>query len=250
MARLPRYTAPGIPQHVIQRGNNRSALFAVESDYLFSRECLRAACEQHGCEVHAYAFMTNHVHMLATPSGDSTIGAMMQSVGRRYVRYFNTVYQRTETLWEGRYRATPIESAQYLFACYRYIELNPVRAGLVAHPSSYPWSSHAANAGGEYDPIVTPRAEYDALGPDAASRHAAYRALFDSALDESTMNAIRGATNGGWALGSRRFRDEVASLAKRRTHPLRAGRPRKHSVTEPGMAPSNGEARRNDALGL
>jgi putative transposase len=211
---------------VIQRGNNRSALFAVDADYRFFRECLRAACEKYGCVVHAYVFMTNHVHLLITPSTASGIGQVMQSVGRRYVQRFNTRYQRTGTLWEGRYRATVVETARYLFACYRYIELNPVRAGLVGNPQDYRWSSHRANALGVFDPIVVPHEQYCAFGADSGARQAAYRALFTTPLVDSTLAAIREATNKGWTLGSERFGAEIAALVNRRTRPLRALRTR------------------------
>jgi len=166
LARLPRYAAPGMAQHVIQRGNNRSALFVDDVDYRFLHQCLRAACDRHGCRVHAYVFMTNHVHLLVTPATPTGISRMMQSVGRRYVRRFNDTYGRTGTLWEGRHKATLVNSDQYLFACYRYIELNPVRAGLVVDPIDYCWSSHRANALGAWDPIVVPHYSYDALGSD------------------------------------------------------------------------------------
>lgn len=225
MARLPRYPASGIPQHVIQRGNNRSAMFAAEPDYQFFRDCLRNACERHGGSVHAYVFMTNHVHLLMTPSSAGGIGSVMQSVGRRYVQYYNTTYQRTGGLWEGRYRATLVETEQYLLACYRYIELNPVRAGLVADPAHYRWSSHRANALGAVDPLIAPHDVYRALGAHTTSRLTAYRELFAAALDESTIGTIRDATNKGWALGSKRFRDEVAALLDRRTQALRPHRP-------------------------
>jgi putative transposase len=168
--------------------------------------------------------MTNHVHLLVTPESDSGISRVMQSVGRRYVRYFNDLHGRTGTLWEGRYRASLVQADSYLFACYRYIELNPVRAGLAAQPRDYAWSSHHANAFGREDPIVTPHEAYRALGAGSRERAAAYRALFDKALDKVTLDAIRDATNKGWALGSRRFRDEIAGLLGRRTQPISAGR--------------------------
>lgn len=226
MPRLPRYAAPDMPQHVIQRGNNRCAIFADYDDYVFFRECLRAACERHGCQVHAYAFMTNHVHLLVTPTSDTGVSRVMQSVGRRYVRRFNDRYQRTGTLWEGRYRASLVQTDQYLHACYRYIELNPVRAGLVDRPGNYPWSSHRANALGRYDPIVSTHDVYAALGGNSSDRQSAYRALFRSTLDDDTIASIRIATNKGWALGSKRFRDEIADLLGRRTQPVRCGAPK------------------------
>ena len=244
MARLPRYAAPGIPHHVIQRGVNRSVMFVAGSDYRFFSQCLRAACEQFGCLLHAYVFMTNHVHLLVTPTTASSIAKVMQSVGRRYVRRFNDTYLRTGTLWEGRYKATLVDSEQYLLACYRYIELNPVRARLVADPRAYPWSSYRANAFGAADPLVTPHERYQTLGSSASDKRRAYRALC-GALSDSTLADIRDATNRGWALGGKRFRDEMATLLARRTHPRPRGRPPRrndeiesdpNSVTGPSAA--------------
>jgi putative transposase len=223
MARLPRYSVPGQPQHVNQRGNNRSALFATTTDYMYFHECLRTACEQHGCQIHAYVFMTNHVHLLMTPQSESGIGKVMQSVGRRYVQYFNFSAQRTGTLWEGRYKATVIDTERYLLTCYRYVELNPVRAGMVAAPGEYRWSSFGANALGRLDPLVTSHGQYLALGADPDTRQAAYRALFPACIDGHTLGAIREATNKGWALGTDRFRDEVTRLLKRRARPVARG---------------------------
>ena len=227
MARLPRYILPGQPQHVTQRGNNRAAMFVASADYHFFLECLKTACQRHGCGLHAYVLMTNHVHLLLTPDGRDSIGKVMQSLGRRYVRYFNVAYRRTGTLWEGRYRATPVDTERYLFACYRYIELNPVRAGMVTHPGDHPWSSHRANALGVTDPLVTPHARYSALGADDASRQAVYRTLFRGSLDETTLRDIRDGTNKGWALGDDRFCGETARLAGRRVRPLPRGRVRR-----------------------
>lgn len=228
MARLPRYAAPGIPQHVIQRGVDRSVMFVAGSDYRFFRECLRAACQQRGCQLHAYVFMTNHVHLLMTPTTAASIAKVMQSVGRQYVRRFNDTYRRTGTLWEGRYKATLVDSEQYFLACHRYIELNPVRAKLVADPRDYRWSSYRANAFGAADPLVTFHERYQRLGTNASDRRRAYRALC-GALSDSTLAEIRDATNRGWALGSKRFRDEMATLLARRTQPgPRGRRPRRN----------------------
>ena len=221
MSRLPRYAAPGFPQHVIQRGNNRCACFAADPDYLFFRECLSSACEKYGCRIHAYVFMTNHVHLLMTPSTETAIGQVMQSVGRRYVGHFNSTYRRTGTLWEGRYKATVVETESYLLACYRYIELNPVRAGLVERPRVFPWSSHGANAFGECDALVSPHEVYSQLGRHDAARRAVYRGFFDVPLDETTVTTIRDATQKGWTLGSKKFRQEIAALVGRRTEALR-----------------------------
>lgn len=222
--RLPRYAAPGMAQHVIQRGNNRSALFIEDADYRFFYECLLDACERHECQVHAYVFMTNHVHLLVTPATPTGISRVMQSVGRRYVRRFNDKYQRTGTLWEGRHKATLVQTERYLFTCYRYIELNPVRAGMVSDPGAYRWSSHRANALGDGDSLVVRHEQYDALGIDANERQAAYRMLFETELDDSTLSTIREATNTEWVLGSKSFRDQVTSLFNRRAGPERAVR--------------------------
>lgn len=226
MARLPRYNLPGQPQHVILRGNNRSIIFAVEEDYLFFLDCLQDAADRHGSAIHAYVLMTNHVHLLMTPERDDSIGKTLQSLGRRYVQYFNYTQKRTGTLWEGRYRSTLIDSEIYLLTCCRYIELNPVRANMVAHPHEYPWSSYLWHAEGKPDRLITDHALYLALGADQDERRAAYRALFKAHLSEATLAAIRDATNKGWALGNDCFKEEIAAAVSRRVAPLPKGRPR------------------------
>ena len=223
MARLPRYVFPGQPQHVIQRGNNRTPIFVLQSDYFFFRSWLTAACKRYRCSVHAYVLMTNHVHLLITPLSASGIGKVMQSVGRRYVRYFNDTHGRTGSLWEGRYRATLVDSNRYLLACYHYIELNPVRSGQVDHPREYPWSSYRANAFGRHDPLVSPHDVYLALGGQPEHRYVAYRALFADALDEPAITRIRESTNKGWALGSDRYRTVITNMSNRRANPLPRG---------------------------
>ena len=209
MPRLPRFTTPGYPQHVIQRGNNRSTLFTHTSDYIAFRESMLSALQRYTCELHAYVFMTNHVHLLMSQVRSGSIARVMQSVGGKYARYFNDRYGRTGTLWEGRYRATIVSSDEYLFTCCRYIEENPVRAGMVRDPASYRWSSYAANALGTNDPLVVPHNRYVALGETSVSRQLAYRALFREAIGPSTMVTIRDATNHAWALGGERFRDDL-----------------------------------------
>lgn len=232
MARLPRYCLPGLPQHVIQRGNNRSTLFAAEADYRFFINCLRDACNRHKSRVHAYVLMTNHVHLLMTPDRENAIGKVMQSVGRRYVQYFNYTYRRTGTLWEGRYRATPIESERYLLTCSHYIELNPVRAQVVANPGDYHWSSYGHNALGRADRLVTAHAQYLALGLDDVERQANYRSLFQNVVDESAVEDIRHATNKGWGLGDDHFREDIEKLSARRSRPLPKGGNRRNRKTK------------------
>jgi putative transposase len=215
MARLPRFVIPGQPQHVIQRGNNREALFDAEGDYRFYLEKLIAAAEKHRCAVHAYVLMTNHVHLLVTPDTEEGIGKMMQMVGRYYVQYFNYCYGRTGTLWEGRYKATLIDSEQYLLTCMRYIELNPVRAEMVKHPAEYPWSSYRYNALGKEDALVRPHGEYLRLAGAEQERQEAYRQLFRARIPEMTLEAIREATNKAWVLGSDRFKRKIEKKLER-----------------------------------
>src|SRR5687768_9041924 len=222
MARQPRYASPRLPQHVVQRGNNRRRIFCEDGDYQFFRECLLSANQRFGCLVHAYVFMPNHVHLLISPDESKSISRAMQAIGRRYVPGFNRRHGRTGALWEGRYRATVVDSARYLFTCQRYIELNPVRAGLAAEASSYRWSSFAANALGKVDELVCPHELYTALSTSPARRQEAYRALFDSPVAEPELRKIRDATSKGWALGDDSFRDRVSKRG-RRANPLPPG---------------------------
>ena len=229
MARLPRYVLPGQPQHLIQRGNNRQAIFMAEDDYVFFRDALVEAAGKHGLAIHAYVWMTNHVHLLATPAHQDSISKVFQSVGRRYVQYFNGRYQRTGTLWEGRYRSTVVDSDRYLLAVMRYIELNPVRAGMVAHPDDYRWSSYAFNAQGKLGADADWLAghdEYVRLGPTAPAREAAYRKLFEATLSDDALLEIRERTHTGWALGDEGFQQEIERVTQRRAASKGVGRPR------------------------
>lgn len=223
MARLPRYGVPGQPQHLIQRGNNRAPIFFAPEDYGFYVECLRDGCAKYDCAIHAYVLMTNHVHLVATPDSADGLSKLMQSVGRRYVQYVNFTYRRSGTLWEGRYKATPIDTDGYLLTCYRYIEMNPVRAGMVSHPREYRWSSYRHHAEGRADPLVTEHGSYRSLARSEAERRQAYRALFRSGLDDDTLAALRDSVNKGWVLGNDRFRDQIAAAAERRAAPIARG---------------------------
>ena len=230
MARLPRYVVPNQPQHIIQRGNNRQAIFAAEADYRLFRDALIDAARRHGLRIHAYVWMTNHIHLLATPEREDSMAKVFQSAGRRYVQHFNSTHERSGTLWEGRYRATVVDSERYLLTVMRYIELNPVRAGMAVHPGDYPWSSYCFNALGELDrntDWLTPHAEYMRLGRDAADRQGAYRQLFEAAMSGDDLSSIRECTHKGWALGDECFRGRIESVSGRRAASMGVGRPRK-----------------------
>jgi putative transposase len=230
MARQSRFVLPGHPQHVIQRGNNRNDVFADPADFQCYRDKLVGACERFGCRIHAYVMMTNHVHLLMTPDTTAGISKVMQTLGRSYVQYFNFRYRRTGTLWEGRYKAALLDTDQYLLACYRYIELNPVRAGMVQHPGDYRWSSYRCNARGEPDLLVSPHELYASLGSSESQRCAAYRVLFADSVDATTLESIREATNKAWVLGNDRFRAEVEYLVKRQAAPKTRGGDRKSAA--------------------
>ena len=223
MARQPRFVLPGHPQHVIQRGNNRQPTFFADEDYRFYLNCLQDAVQRYHCAVHAYVLMTNHVHLLISPSNIEGISRTLQHVGRRYVRYINYTYHRSGTLWEGRYKATLVDSEQYLLTCYRYIELNPVRANMVSHPGDYPWSSYAAHALGKLNPLVQDHALYLALGETPSARQRAYLDLFNGHIDEKALDDIRQSTNKGWVLGDSKFKADIEATLKRRVTPLPKG---------------------------
>jgi putative transposase len=224
MARLPRVYVPGYPVHLVVRGNNRQEIFKTDGDRIHFHRCLVEVTRRHGLAIHAYVFMTNHVHLVATGECADAPAKVVQSMGRRYVSYFNYLHGRTGTLWEGRYRSCLVETDRYLLACHRYAEMNPVRAGMVAVPGRYPWSSFRCNARGVPDDLVTPHSLYMGLGWTDEARRAAYRALFEVALGDEMLKAIRYALNSGWALGGEAFCDELEARAGRRFARKVAGR--------------------------
>jgi len=227
MARLPRLTAPGLPHHLIQRGNNRQVIFVDEADRVRFLNDLGELAAAIGLAIHAYVLMPNHVHVLATPKGHDTLARVMQALGRRYVRYFNDRHGRSGTLWEGRYRSTVVETDRYLLACMRYIEMNPVRAGLAGEPAQYRWSSHAHHVGVRADPLLSEHATYWSLGNTPFERQLSYRRMFEGSQDPEEIDSIRYATLHGWALGKPGFADVLGDGAGRRAAPRPAGRPRK-----------------------
>lgn len=223
---MPRFFHPGLPLHVIQRGNNRAPIFRGSGDLAFFRDSIYHSARKHDVAIHAYVLMTNHVHMLATPETATSLPAMMQAIGRVYVQYFNSMHSRTGTLWEGRYKAAIVDEEHYLLKCMRYIELNPVRANMVASPGEYPWSSFRANAHGAVDKLISPHAAYLALDTSTNECRTAYRELFGSTIEFVDLRAIRDATQNAWALGNAAFCAKIAA-ASRRGNRLVAGRPRK-----------------------
>lgn len=233
MARRPRLELPGVPLHLIQRGNNRGLCFHTEEDRRLYLRCLGDASVKHECAIHAYVLMPNHVHLLATPAAAGRAASMMQDLGRRYVRMFNDSHERTGTLWEGRYKSGLIDSETYLLTCHRYIELNPVRAGIVADPAEYPWSSYAYYAFGAHDPLITPHAIFNRLASDPPSRRLSYRALCKQAIEPQILEHIRTCTKQGWALGSPDFLQGIEAALGRRARPPKRGRPFKTEQAAP-----------------
>ena len=225
MARLPRLAVPGYPHHIIQRGNNRQAIFASVADFQMLLSLLDENAQKFGVAVHAYVLMDNHFHLLATPATADGLPQLMQAVGRRYVRYFNDRQGRTGTLWEGRYRSTVIDTERYLLACMAYIDLNPVRAGLVREAADYPWSSHAHYVGQRADRLVTPHALFWTLGNTPFSREAAYAALVAQGIAPGQKEALTRAVLGGGALGDESFVANLQKQTSRRILKTKAGRP-------------------------
>jgi putative transposase len=199
MARRPRLFIPGAAEHVIQRGNNRRDIFRVASDYHAFLYVLREAAEKYLVDVHAYALMTNHVHLMVTPRSSTALPRTMQAVGRRYVKYFNGQYARSGGLFDGRYRSLAIDTEKYWFTCMRYIELNPVRAGMVASPADYPWTSYHCHALGHRDVLVVTHRLYDALGQSAEERQACWREMCAVPLTDCEIRELREGAGGGRA---------------------------------------------------
>ena len=230
MPRRPRIILPGAPVHVIQRGNNRDVCFYGEDDHSSYLGWLKEYARHSGRAIHAFVLMTNHVHILLTPKSEESAGDLMKSLGQRYVQYVNRTYRRSGTLWEGRFRSCLPAEDGYVLGWYRYIELNPVRARMVAHPGEHAWSSYQSNAQGEPSSLLTPHPLYAALGTDDERRQAAYRELFRPHFEAGLVDEIRLATKGSYALGSPRFQGQVAAALGRRASRGQSGRPRKRET--------------------
>lgn len=238
MARLPRLVIPNQPHHIIQSGIDRQTVFRDTEDYTTFLRWLKEAARQFKVAIHAYVLMPNHLHLLVSPSDDTGLSRMMQWIGRQYVPYFNGKYHRTGTLWQGRYRATVLESGQYFLLCSRYIESHPARAGLVGSPEDYPWSSIGHHIGAKPDPLITDHSVFWALGNTPFDREASYRTLLEQGLSERESRALTQATLKGWPLGSDRFKTLLAKQANRRVEPAKRGRPRKAGETDTSLKTS------------
>ena len=232
MPRQARLVLPDVAMHVVQRGHNRQACFKQETDYLVYLTLLHGLSTKRGCAVHAYCLMTNHVHLLLTPRDPQACATLMRDLGQGFVQYVNRRYRRSGTLWEGRFRSCLVDSPQYVLACHRYIELNPVRAAMVSSASAYRWSSHNGNTGRIENKLLSHHPEYLALALDDGWRHAAYQQLFDQSDEPSFLAAIRGATNGGFPLLGERLKAQVVATG-RAVEPRKPGPP--PARTETGL---------------
>jgi putative transposase len=225
MARLPRLVIPDQIHHVIQCGHDHRQIFQGADDYTAFLKWLREAAKLFKVAIHAYVLMPEHLHLLVSPSDQTGLARMMQWIGRQYVPYFNRKYKREGTLWKGRYKATVVDPDRYFMVCSRYIELNPVRNGMVADPSEYHWSSFAHHIGAKQDPIITDHSKYWALGNTPFEREAAYRDLADRPVAAEEVEQIRAATAKGWVLGTAAFKATLEKKTSRRLAPVKKGRP-------------------------
>jgi putative transposase len=227
----------GIPVHVIQRGNNRQHCFYQVQDRDFYLFHLGRMLGKARCVLHAYCLMTNHVHLLLTTSSVEGCGYLMKHLGQLHTQYVNRNYGRTGSLWEGRFRSCLVQAEDYVLACYRYIEMNPVRANLVSHPAEYAWSSYRSNGGDVKNALITPHDEYQRLGNSSSERVKVYQRLVAQTLDSRRIDEIRTATNGNFALGGKPFRQQVSAALGRRAEAGSPGRPRlpEKSVDQLGL---------------
>jgi Transposase and inactivated derivatives len=210
MPRRPRIVVSNISLHIIQRGNNKQACFFADDDYLSYLEWLKEYALTSGCLIHAYVLMTNHVHLLLTPKSSSSAGDLLKRLGQRYVQYINRTYRRTGTLWEGRYRSCLVQEEKYLLTCQRYIELNPVRAGIVNYPGEFRWSSYRHNGQGEMSDLITPHILYQSLGETNDQKQSIYRELFAYGLEPDEIAQIRKSHEWKFCIGANDFRMKSA----------------------------------------
>ena len=226
MSRHCRPVFSNVPLHIVQRGNNRNPCFFCKGDYQVYLGMMKDALGEFDCALHAYVLMPNHVHLLASPTATTAPAALMKRVGQRYVQYVNRRYRRFGTLWQGRYHSSLVDTEGYFLACQRYIELNPVRAGIVMHPVDYEWSSYRVHAHGEQSDIVVPHDLYKNIGAEKHTREASYRALFSEALPQSMLDQLRQATQSNGIYGSAQFSEKCGVALGRDFSPQAAGRRR------------------------
>jgi putative transposase len=231
MPRRPRHYIPALPYHIVQRGNNREACFIEPENYQFYLELWSQSARLYGVKVHTYCLMTNHIHVLATPEKPESISTAMKVVGSRYAQYINLKYRRTGTLWEGRHRSSLVQSERYFLTCSRYIELNPVRAGMVRRPEEYQWSSYGVNAWGDSSWLM-PHEEYLKLGSDHQARTQAYRELFRHQVSEEDLSLMRKAAHYCQPVGDERFREQIESRYGIKAGQMKRGRPRRKGEDE------------------
>ena len=243
MPRRPRVHLDGVPLHIVQRGHNRQPCFFSEEDYQVYLYWLGEALTKEHCALHAYALMTNHVHLLITPDHKDAVPRLIIGLGRRYVQYINTTYHRSGTLWDSRYKSSLIQAETYLLNCQRYIELNPVRAAMVDDPAHYRWTSYCHNALGQANAYLTPHPLYLAIGRNDSERQAAYRDLFQAQLDSNAIDDIRVALNQNQPLGNSRFYSNIESVTGQRREAKPRGRPRVQHDEIP--SPNTGQEKLN-----
>ncbi|MDA0992743.1 MAG: transposase [Proteobacteria bacterium] len=227
MPRPKRLCVPGLPHHVVQRGNNKQATFLSDGDYVSYIDLLREAADQHDVKVHAFVLMTNHVHLMMTPSSDIGLSLTMQALGRSFVWRFNKKYDRSGTLWEGRFKCSLIDTDRYCLACYRYIDLNPVRAGIVAHPGDYRWSSYRHNAFGAPSTFLTPHSSYTLLGRTRQLQAEQYGRIVMNSLDQETLAVIRHGIRKQLPIGSNQFISGIQQHIGQQIGTGKIGRPKK-----------------------
>jgi putative transposase len=225
MPRRARLAVAGIPWHIIQRGHNRSTCFFADDDRHIYLELLQQQAERFGCAIHAYCLMTNHVHLLLTPEHAYSPSLMMKHLSQRYVQHINRAYKRSGTLWEGRFKSCLAQDERYVLTCYRYIELNPVRAQMVEAPEHYHWSSFLRNGMGHTNALITPHVNYLGLGASTVERCTAYHDLVINHNDQQSITLIRRATQGNYVLGDKEFEKEIELTLGRRVVPGQSGRP-------------------------
>ena len=233
MPRRSRLHLDGVPLHILQRGLEGQPCFFGEDDYRFYLDCLDRSLADSGCRLQAYVLMPNHVHLLLTPQRADQVPRLLISLNRRYVQQINRSQGRSGSLWDPRYRSSAVHAPSHLLLSQRYIELNPVRAGLVDKPAQYRWSSYGANAQGLPEPRIEPHAVYRKLGDTPRERRAAYKALFRPPPDAQALDAIRLALNQNQPLGNERFLSRIENLTGVRREARPRGRPRLQPADAP-----------------